>query len=200
MKKLKASARDFWIDHIWIDYVIAAAIVGAHFALALTWPWVDLLGGASAPDRRAVYSAAAIVVSLLGSFSAVAIGQLSSAKGGRADALREVGGLDLAKNWRSIFRTALLCALVALTALLLDPSIPPVLAANAEPPPVPGVIRWLFEVTLMLAIVRFVRLSALFVEVMEVASMGNTNGQGELADAPTPNLDWARKRKTSNGS
>jgi len=61
-------------------------------------------------------------------------------------------------------------------------------------------IRWLFEVALVLAIVRFVRLSALFVEVMEVASMGNANGPTELADPPTPNLDWARRRKAEGGS
>lgn len=200
MRKALTSIRDFWIDRIWLDYVIAAVIVGAHFAAVRTWPWLDILATASAPDRRAVYSATAIVVSLLGSFSAVAIGQLSSAKGVRADALREMGGPDLAKNWRSIFRTALLCALVALVALLLDPSVPPVLPANVEPPLAPVVIRWMFEATLVLAIVRFVRLSALFVEVMEVASMGNGSGTEVLAEPPTPSIDWARRRKASNGS
>ena len=200
MRRLKASVRDFWIDRIWLDYGIAVAIVGVHFVAAQAWPWVDIVGGASTPDRRAVYSATAIVVSLLGSFSAVAIGQLSSARGARADALREAGGTDLAKNWRSIFRTALLCALIALTALLIDPSIPPALPANAEPPLAPIIIRWLFEVALVLAIVRFIRLSALFVEVMEVASMGDAGGSSELADPPTPNPDWTRHRKASNGS
>lgn len=196
MGKTAGAVRDFWVDHLWLDYVIAASLLGLHLAGVIWWQWPDPLGAASAPDRRAVYSAAAIVVSLLGSFSAVAIGQLSSAKGARADALREVGGTDLAKNWRGIFRTAMLCALVALFALLLDPSIP---STAPEPEPTPIIIRWIFEACLLLAVVRFVRLSALFVEVLEVASLADASGAKPLASAPTPDPKWAERRRAANG-
>ncbi|MGS0563117.1 hypothetical protein [Microbacterium aurugineum] len=198
--KLSADVRDFWIDRIWLDYVIAAAIVGAHLLLILWWPWLDVLAAASAPDRRAVYSAAAIVVSLLGSFSAVAIGQLGSAKGERADTLREAGGADLARNWRSVFRTALLCALIAIFGLLLDPSNPPAVTATSPQPLTPEIIRWIFEAGLVLAVVRFVRLSALFVEVLEVASLGGTDAPSKLAAPPVPDPDWAKRRRTGNGN
>ncbi|SDP11916.1 hypothetical protein SAMN04487788_2191 [Microbacterium testaceum StLB037] len=192
IRRLTSAARDLWLDRIWVDYPLSVAVVAVHLAVVGLWPWLDVLGTASAPDRRAVYSAAAIVVSLLGSFSAVAIGQMSSAKGARADALREAGGPDLAKNWRSIFRTALLCALVALTALLLDPSVPPV---TNEPPLTPVIVRWVFELALVLAVVRFLRLSALFVEVMQVASMGDASGTAGPVDAPRPNPEWARRHR-----
>lgn len=203
MRKAKAKAaagvRDFWIDRIWLDFLIAAAIVGVHLLLIQRWPWLDILAAASAPDRRAVYSAVAIVVSLLGSFSAVAIGQLSSAKGERADMLREAGGADLARNWRSVFRTALLCALIAIFGLLLDPSSPPAVTATNPQPVTPEIIRWIFEAGLILAIVRFVRLSALFVEVLEVASFGGADAPGKLAAPPVPDPDWAKRRRAGNG-
>lgn len=195
MRNVMASIRDFWIDRIWLDYVIAAAVVGAHLLAIQLWPWLDVFAAASAPDRRAVYSAAAIVVSLLGSFSAVAIGQLSAAKGERADDLRNAGGTDLARNWRSVFRTAMLCALIAIIALLLDPSVPPAVTATTPKEVAPEIIRWVFEAALILAIVRFVRLSALFVEVLEVAALGDANGSKPLAGAPRPDPDWAKRRR-----
>ncbi|GAA4481794.1 hypothetical protein [Microbacterium panaciterrae] len=198
--KAAANVRDFWIDRIWLDYLITVAILGAHLLLIQWWPWLDILAAASAPDRRAVYSAVAIVVSLLGSFSAVAIGQLSSAKGERADILREAGGADLAHNWRSVFRTALLCALIAIFGLLLDPSNPPTVTAASPQPLTPEIIRWVFEAGLILAIVRFVRLSALFVEVLDVASRGGSDAPGRLAAPPVPDPDWAKRRRAGNGA
>lgn len=198
MRKAMERIRDFWIDRIWLDYFIAAAIVGVHLLLIQWWPWLDILAAASAPDRRAVYSAVAIVVSLLGSFSAVAIGQLSSAKGERADMLREAGGADLARNWRSVFRTALLCALIAIFGLLLDPSSPAAVTAASPQPLTPEIIRWVFEAGLILAIIRFVRLSALFVEVLEVASLGSSDAPVKLAAPPVPDPNWAKQRRAGN--
>jgi hypothetical protein len=197
MRAITARLRDFWIDHIWLDYVVAGLLLGVHVIAIQRWQWLDVFDSALPQDRRAVYSAAAVVVSLLGSFSAVAIGQLSSAKGERADLLREVGGADLARNWRSIFRSAMMCALIALSALLLDPSM----AAAASPADqlhwnviVPISVRWLFEASLILMIVRFMRLSALFVEVLGIASMGDSNVSDELAGPPTPTPGWAKRR------
>jgi uncharacterized membrane protein len=192
MRRALVSARDFWIDHLWLDLVIAAVLLALHYGAARIWPSIDFVGAASPEDRRSVYSATAIVVSLLGSFSAVAIGQLSAAKGERADALREAGGVDLGRNWRGIFRTAMLCALVAIAALLVDPSVP-----SAEV--LPSAIRWIFEAVLLLAIVRFMRLSALFVEVLEVGSLGSA-GKADLAPAPTPSPGWADRRRSASGS
>lgn len=183
----KSTPRDFWIDHLWVDLVITAAFLAAHLTLVLAFPVTDILGNALPADRRAAYSAAAIVVSLLGSFSAVAIGQLSSAKGARADALRTHGGVTLAANWRSIFRAGLLAAVTAILALLVDPSV-----ASAEL--LPFIARWVFEATMVLAVVKFFRLSSLFSEVIKVASKSASEPEEEaLADAPVARPGWNKR-------
>ena len=182
------AVRGFWIDRIWLDYLIAGLPVGLYYVGVVSWSWLDVFSWAAPTDRRSVYSAAAVVVSLLGSFSSVAIGQLSSARGERADLLRRAGGRDLSRNWRSVFRAALLCALVALGALLVDPSSPD--SAGC----VSMAFRWLFQVSLALAVVRFVRLSALFVDVLDVAS---SDGEVDVnREVPSPVVDpkWESRR------
>ncbi|MDY7528463.1 MULTISPECIES: hypothetical protein [unclassified Cryobacterium] len=181
-----SSVRNFWIDNLWFDVVIVVGVLGVHAALILWNPLFDILGSAAPTDRRAVYASAAIVVSLLGSFSAVAIGQLSSAKGARAEALRGHGAESLARNWRSIFRVGMLSALLALLALLLDPSAGSVSA-------VPVVVRWLFEAGLVLAITKFLRLSALFYEVITLASSSTADDENALAEAPVVDENWHKR-------
>jgi hypothetical protein len=182
-----STPRDFWIDHLWMDLAIAALIVAAHGTLVALFPSTDILGRAQPGDRRAAYSSAAIVVSLLGSFSAVAIGQLSSAKGARADALRAQGGVTLAASWRSIFRAGLLAALVSIFALVLDPS-------THTNDVFPVVVRWIFEGTLVLAVVKFFRLSSLFSEVIKVATKSASEPEEEqLADAPVARPGWNKR-------
>ncbi|WP_157780375.1 hypothetical protein [Leifsonia xyli] len=156
--------RDFWLDHLWCDLVLGAVLATIHLLLVLIWPSMDVLGNAAPADRRAAYTSVAVVVSLLASFSAVAIGQLSSAKGARADALRNQGGVMLAKNWRSIFWAGLATAGVSIAALLLDPSR----HTNSA---VPVVVRWVFEFALLVAVVKFARLSTLFNEVLSIAAL-----------------------------
>lgn len=190
MNKVRASlgtVRDFWIDHLWLDSAIALVLLGLHVGLVILYPVTDIFGNAQPSDRRAVYSSAAIVVSLLGSFSAVAIGQLGSAKGARTTALKKQGGQDLAKNWQSIFRTAMIAALVALMALLADPSV--VSAGWTF-----VVIRWVFEFVLLLAILKFVRLSSLFFEVISLTTQEAGEGEEKLAEAPKPNPNWGTRR------
>ncbi|WP_143459206.1 hypothetical protein [Leifsonia sp. ALI-44-B] len=194
MPKLKAMSsgiRDFWLDHIWTDLVIAGALVTIHLLCVGTWSQVDILGAALPADRRSVYSATAIVVSLLGSFTGIAIGQLSSAKGNRADALRSQGADILARNWRSVFRAAMLSALVAIIALLLDPS-------KSPEGWLPVAVRWAFELTLLIAVVKFVRLSSLFFEVLMVAAKSAEDDKpNKLAPAPEVSKYWANKQQAS---
>lgn len=182
-----SAVRNFWIDHLWVDSAALAVILGAHIVLVILYPVFDLFGHALPGDRRTVYSSTAIVVSLLGSFSGVAIGQLSSAKGSRADALRGQGGHLLADNWRSIFHAAILSALLAIVALLLDPSV-----ANTSV--VPVIARWAFEAGLVFAVVKFLRLSALFYEIITVASISSAEPEYEVrAAAPTADPNWSKR-------
>lgn len=187
-------SRDWWLDRLWADWLIAALLVVLHLGLVVFVPAADILGNAAPPDRRAVYSAAAIIVTLLASFSSVAIGQLSAARGPRADALRQNGAQELARNWRSIFQVGLLAALLALIALLLDPSAVVRSEAGTSEVVVPVVARWLFEAGLVVAVIKFLRSSALFSRVLMLAARSTAEGDDDQkrAPAPQPNPDWHR--------
>jgi predicted lysophospholipase L1 biosynthesis ABC-type transport system permease subunit len=181
------SIRDFWIDRLWVDLAIAAVVIGAHMALVLAFSATDVLGNALPVDRRGAYSSAAIVVSLLGSFSSVAISQLSSAKGARADALRKQGAEDLARSWRSVFRTGMVAAVVAIFCLLVDPSV-------VTDSWVPVAARWIFEFCVALSAVKFLRLSALFYEVITLASRDSGESDtNDLATGLKPVPGWNKK-------
>lgn len=175
--------RAFWIDHLWVDLLIVGSVISAHVILLAIHPAFDVLGNSLPADRRGVYASAAIVVSLLASFSGVAIGQLSSAKGARAEALRTQGADVLAKNWRSIFLAGMLSAMLAIVALILDPSV-----VSASVAPV--VARWLFEAGLLLAAVKFFRLSTLFYEVISLTASDAGDEQEVVHEALRPHENW----------
>lgn len=179
--------RDYWLNHLWVDVALVSILVGAHGVAVMLWPFTDLFGLAIPADRRAVYSSAAIVVSLLGSFSGVAIGQLGSAKGPRTSALKRQAGGTLVRNWQAVFITAMLAASVALLALLIDPSVAGVSVVHVA-------VRWVFEFVMLLAVVRFVRLSTLFREVMSVATREGGEAEPELLDAPNPQPGWHKRQ------
>ena len=185
----RARLRDAWIDHLWVDLVIVGLVVFIHASLVIVLPATDVLGNALPADRRATYSATAVVVSLLGSLSSVAISQLGSAKGWRAVALKEQASEKLARQWRSVFRTGMLSALLSLLALLLDPSV-------VTTSVVAVAVRWLFEAGVLLALVKFLRLSALFTEVLVLTGKDAADGDLEaekLALAPVLDPAWARR-------
>jgi hypothetical protein len=169
MKKLRAvrdRVRNLWIDRLWSDLAIVAVIVLIHAILVVVLPVTDILGNALASDRRATYSAAAVVVSLLGSLSSVAISQLGS------------------RNWRSIFRSGMLSAVLAIVALLMDPS-------RVTSGVMPVVVRWVFEAGVIFALVKFMRLSALFYEVITLtARSAGEDEERPAISAPVPVGKW----------
>lgn len=150
------SVRAFWVDHRWTDLCIAALLIGGHGVIVWRTGRFDVLDWLAAADRRGLYGAFAVVVSLTGALSGVAIGQLGSAKGPRAKALKLYGGKELAGNWRSIYVGAMGAALLALVALALDGTSPPPNGHNAV------VAMWAFEFGVVLGITKFARLTALF--------------------------------------
>lgn len=178
-----SSLRNFWIDRLWVDVALVGVFMSVHAALVISLPAFDVLGNSLPADRRGVYTSTAIVVSLLASFSGVAIGQVSSAKGDRADALRTLGGKALAQNWRSIFLAGMASAVMAIFALLLDPSA-------VTPAVLPVVVRWLFEAALLFALVKFVRLSSLFSEVLTLSALSAKEEDEVVHDEIRPNPEW----------
>jgi hypothetical protein len=179
--------RESWINHLWLDGAIALVLVGIHLVVVAWLQVGDILGDAAPTDRRGVYSSAAVVVSLLASFSGIAIGQLGSAKGSRAVALKSQVAKDLASNWSSIFRAGLVAAVVAVAALLLDPS-------SQTTSSVPVVARWAFELALVTSVVKFLRASALFRDVMQITAL-DAGEKEETAKLPAPEIGRQWKRR-----
>lgn len=187
VRDLANKARDFWLNHLVVDLGLAGIILSLHIVLVLVDPVWDVLGNAIPADRRSAYTSTAIVVSLLASFSSVAIGQASSAKGARADALRRQAAEALARNWRSVFQAGMYAAVLAIVCLLLDPS-------RRVDGWVPVVVRWVFEFTVLLATVKFVRLSSLFYEVITLSSKSAVEPEEEpKAPALRPVPGWNNK-------
>lgn len=153
--------REFWIDHRWTDLLIAGFVVGIHALVVWRTGRFDVLSWSEAADRRGVYSAFAVVVSLTGALSGVAVSQLGSAKGPRAKALKRDVGKDLARSWRSIYVGSMGAALLAIIALMLDSTK----AIPAGQSPVGHnalVAQWIFEFAIVYATMRFTRLTAIF--------------------------------------
>lgn len=184
MKRAGQHVHDWWISHRWSDLGISTIAVGVYGAAIWYWGRYDVLSWLSAADRRGLYSAFAVVVSLTGALSGVAVAQLASAKGPRAMALKKAAGDELAKSWRSIYAGAMGAALLAVLALALDASQPSPVGHNAL------VARWAFLFGLALGVVKFSRLTALFQPVI-TASVKDDSESDDVEEAPAPQLNTA---------
>jgi hypothetical protein len=192
--ELVNTVRDYWVDHRWTDLCIAGAAVALHSVVVWRTGRFDLLAWVEASDRRGAYSAFAVVVSLTGALSGVAVSQLGSAKGMRATALKKHGGKELARSWRSIYVGSMCAALLALVALVLDATKPPAAGHNA------AVAQWIFEFAVAYAVLKFARLTVLF-EPMITAFVKDDADPDEAPLAPAPRIDVtaleARRRATA---
>lgn len=193
LNEVRARLQDWWIDHVWADTLAVFALVGAHFVLVARTDRFDVLSWITAQDRRGVYAAAAVVVSLTGALSGVAVSQLSSAKGERAIALKKQVGTELASNWRSVYKGAMVSAMLAILALILDgTNNPPVEGHNS------AVAIWIFEFGLLLGFSKFFRLTALFHPLI-VASVRDDVEGPEDKPAPAPVVNTERFLKRVSG-
>ncbi len=190
--------RLFWINHRWTDLCIAGVVVGVHGFVVWKMGRFDLLSWIEPADRRGVYSAFAVVVSLTGALSGVAVSQLGSAKGPRARALKRDVGKDLARSWRSIYVGSMGAALLALIALMLDSTK----AVPAGQVPVGHnalVAQWMFEFAIVFAVMRFTRLTAIFEPMISAFAKDDVDPDEEPLE-PTLVVDSialeARRRAT----
>lgn len=183
--ELLGNIYDWWIDHRWADLLVTGATVGAYGLIVWKTGRFDVLDWLTPGDRRGLYGAFAVVVSLTGAMSGVAVSQLASAKGPRAMALKKFGGNELARSWRSIYSGAMAAALLAVLALALDGTqAPPQAGYNAV------VAQWSFLVGLVLGVVKFGRLTALFQPVI-TSSVKDDAESGQVEEGPAPELNVA---------
>lgn len=185
MKRAGQQLYDWWIEHRWADLAVAFLVTGGYGFVVWRTGRFDMLAWLLPGDRRGLYSAFAVVISLTGAMSSVAVSQLASAKGPRAMALKKGAGDDLAKSWRSIYVGAMGAALLAVLALALDSTQqPPAAGHNA------AVARWVFLIGLSLGIMKFSRLTALFQPVI-TSSVKDDAESGEVEESPALELNAA---------
>lgn len=184
--------REWYLSHRWFD-LTAAVVATTVYAVIVWWSGrFDVLAWSPAADRRTVYTATAVVISLVGALSGVAVGQVGSAKGPRMAYLKRHAGGELAASWRGIYRGVLLAALLALTALVLDRSVPGEGDHNAV------VARWAFLFGLALALTKFARLSALFHDTILGAAQDDASAsEPDVLPAPVFDEEWFKQQSQS---
>ncbi|MFC7018067.1 hypothetical protein ACFQMH_41595 [Streptomyces viridiviolaceus] len=182
--EVRDTIADRWAEHLWIDYLVAALIVGSHVLVIRTTGSADWLSWIDSSQRTDLYAAAAGVVSAIGGLSAIAISIYTAANGERLRAVRRNHQIGLRRSWRSLLcGTALVCTLV-LSALSLDRDKDPVSA------------RFIFEFAMAFAALRFSRLIWLFDRMMQISDADSA----EPAPVATPvrDPDWLRRHQNTS--
>lgn len=162
----KRNIGDRLAAHPTVDLVVAAAMTISYFlAVRVRAPWIDVLAFADSEQRLAVYAAGAGVMSLIAGFSGTAIAQYGSSSGPVVEALRQVHGPAIRKNWLSIVRCLLVAALMCLIAMVIDTKTDPRYS------------NYLFLIALLIAVTKFLRLSLLFKLIMTAVDVQSNKAQ-----------------------
>ncbi|MGW2566890.1 hypothetical protein [Streptomyces sp. NPDC001537] len=157
-----------WRSRPAADWLVTAAVLGAHGLLVALTGRGDILGAPDRGQRLQIYTTGATVVALVGSFVTAAISQYAAATGRRMRALRTAAHLasQFRRNWVSILSATLLISGVCLLATALD-------TTEADP----GGVHWVVEAVLLLGVARSYRLLWLFDAVIKATDL-------DLADNP----------------
>lgn len=146
---------DKWTNKPGVDLLLVLAILGLHlylfryFGVKAILPWSD------SPQRLAVYAAGAGMASLIAGFAGAAIAVYASSSGATAVQIRKSFGSIIRKNWISILSWLLTSAFLCIFAMTIESKS----SANYS--------QWLFEFSILIAIVKFGRLVLLFSLVMK---------------------------------
>lgn len=169
----------YWSESPWLDYVAAAVVVGAHLLVIEYAGHGDLLNWIDLSQRITVYGTGAAIISIVGGLNAIATSIYVAAEGNRARAVRALYHAELRTNWRALLIGVGLSATACLIAQIVDD------------PGAPLSARVLFEVAMIFAALRFLRLVWLFDAILRVTNQ-------DLADparveAPELGPMWRRK-------
>ncbi|MFD8566636.1 hypothetical protein [Streptomyces sp. NPDC059639] len=175
---------DRWAEHLWIDYAVAACVVGAHVAVVRMGSRGDFLAWIDSSQRTDLYAAAAGVTSAIGGLSAIAISLYSAANGQRLRAVRAQHQHSLRRSWRSLLQGTALVCLLLLAALALDRDHDPLS------------VRFVFEYAMAFAACRYARLIWLFDRIMHVSD-ADLSDPGTV-DPPARDPNWVRRRQRNS--
>lgn len=162
--------KDQWLSHSRIDLPLVGLVVGSHGLLVLTRDWPVLLEGVPADRRPALYGVAALVISLTGTLVSVSVAQYLNGRGERVKALKARFPRELGRTWRAVFFGSILSTVLFLAAYGADARYD---AGTAVEDATVGV--WLFEVGVVLALVRLLRLAVLFGELVDLIVLDDTD-------------------------
>ncbi|MGW5736365.1 MULTISPECIES: hypothetical protein [Streptomyces] len=177
----RESVVDRWSHAVWWDYVIAFLLVSGHVALVRTTGRGDWLGWIASEQRISLYGTAAGVVSAIGGLSSIAISIYLSSTGERISAARRHYPSELRRNWKALLvATALIC-MGCLIAQGLDNK------ADTHS------ARYLFEASIALALIRFLRMLWLLDNMMKI----NDRDHSDPPPQPAPRFDpnWRQRRR-----
>jgi hypothetical protein len=173
---------DWWSEATWIDYGLAFLIVGAHVLIVEQTGHGDWLRWSDSAQRLTVYGTGAVVISIIGALSTIAVAVYLAAGGERARAVRLHYPSALRRNWRALIIATGLTAGLCLVAQALDTGKDPRSA------------RFVFEFAMVVASLRFIRLVWLFNAMIRIADRDLT----DRSRGPAPDLDdsWSRRIRT----
>lgn len=146
-----------WLSRSGVDFLIVALVIAVHAVLYARGNVHALLGGIPRTSRPGLYSASAIVVSLTGTLASITVGQYLSAKGSRMAYLKAAFPGGLGRTWRAIF----FGSIIAVTSFLIAYGID---SRSAGRP----LGTWVFEAGALLALLRLLRLTVLFGELVAI--------------------------------
>ncbi|WP_405901822.1 hypothetical protein OG696_41030 [Streptomyces sp. NBC_00656] len=167
---------------MWWDYAIAFLLAAGHVVAVRVWGWGDWLSWIESEQRISLYGTAAGVVSAIGGLSSIAISIYLSSNGERIRAVRRHYQSELRRNWKALLvATALIC-MGCLVAQGLDNKTDSHSA------------RFVFEASMALALVRFMRMLWLLDHMMVL----NDRDQSDPPAQPAPRFDpdWRQRNRT----
>jgi hypothetical protein len=151
---------DFVIEHPTVDYLAAFLLVGSHY---VTWSIIghgDVIGWIQPGNRHDLYGFGGAIIAIIFGFSATAISHYATAAGGRANQIKRRVGSSLRRQWMGTLFTPGLASAACLLAMALD------LGGTGSP-----VARWIFELALALALLKFIRTMFLFQAMLDVTDL-----------------------------
>lgn len=143
-----------------LDLVAASVIVCGYVIVVQRYPALAALAQATSDQRLAIYAAGAGVMTLIAGFSGTAIAQYGSSSGPIVATLRRRHGASIRRNWLSIVRWLLASAVACIVGMTIDT------------PASPRFSDYIFAGALIIAVVKFCRLSFLFRLIMTAVDIG----------------------------
>ena len=181
-----------WISRPWLDLACLIVVVGVHLILFKTGVANPMLNEIPLGNRPGLYGTTAFVVSLIGTLGSLSVGQYLGARGYRMRRLKEQFSGELARTWKGIFYGCIGASALLLAAYGYDSRY----TNQTNDTLGNSVGTWLFEAAVVLALLRLLRLVALFGQLVELMVMDETDS----LDRPEIGLnpDFFADLETSN--